>query len=171
MKVRFSRPRWKPGIVALFVTAIVGFGAIKWVEWSWQQRFDLGNKPPDEVFTRIFDAPVPSGVFNMKVAGEAHLSGVFWMRFQTHDMDNVLASLKRNSNAAIVGPTDVPDNPPSASQVTRNSYAGAVDWGKALQIQKPEYYRFPKQPSGTGWFGILIIDRTRNTIYVTGELL
>ena len=142
--------------------------------WFLQQKFDLGNKPPDQVFTRIFRLPVPAGIYDIKVVGEAHMSGVFWMRFQTRNLDAVISALQRNPQVPVEGPKAPPPRTDLVSlreAVFYEDRYAAVGWDQAFLIKKPEYFDFYTTPRGTGWWGMLIVDRPQGIVYAYGELL
>ena len=113
--------------------------------------------------------PAPAGVSIIKAAGESSLSGVFWMRMKTNNINAVISALKRNSKVPLTGPRSDLAGSVTPRDVA-NSYAASVGWSKALLIKKPEYYEFSTKPFGTGWAGILIVDRAQNIIYARGDL-
>lgn len=167
----FPRSHWMIPCGVVAVLAAVVFGVMCSVRWAFNRSVDLGNKPPAQSFTRFFHAPVPAGIYNMKVAGIAWTSGDFWMRFQAKDMHAVIKTLKRNPVVPVAGPTDYPNGLDNMPYLVKEPYAISIDWQKVLLIKKPEYYEFATNPLGTGWWGFLIVDRKQNMVYVWGELL
>ena len=170
MKLRASQRNglWT---IAIFVLLIGTIHTIRWSKHAYEQSIDLGTKPPAQVFARIFQMSVPPGITHLQVAGEAHLSGIFWMKFQCDDIDSVLREFKHNAKVPLHGPTDAPNLLPSANEIAQSRYAKTVQWQAATQILKPEYYEFTTQPIGTGWVGILILDRPHKIVYANGGLM
>lgn len=105
---------------------------------SFQQAIDLGAVPPAQAFTRVFKMPVPKGVSQLKVAGEAHLSGVVWMRFQVANMDAFLHSLRKHG--VVLEPAD--ELWIHTANIRSSHYAAMVEWECALLIANPRRYRF-----------------------------
>ena len=167
MKLRTSQRNWL-WTISIFALLI---GALQWSKRSYQRSIDLGNKPPAHVFARIFQMPVPFGVTHLQIAGEAHLSGIFWMKFQCDDIDSTLREFKRNAKVPLNGPTDTPNLLPSENEIAHSRYANKVQWQAVRQIAKPEYYEFTTQPMGTGWVGTLTIDRPHKIVYANGGLM
>ena len=165
MRISLRNWLWAIGIFALLI------GALQWSKHSYQQSIDLGNKPPAQVFARIFQMPVPSGVTHLKIAGEFSMAGIFWMKFQCDDIDSTLREFKRNAKVPLSGPTDTPNLFPSANEIAQSRYADKVRWQAVRQISKPEYYEFTTQPIGTGWVGTLTSDRSHKIIYANGGLM
>ena len=167
MKLRALQRHWL-GAIVIFALLV---GTLQWSKHCYQQTIDLGNKPPAQVFARIFQMPVPAGVTHLQIAGEAHLSGIFWMKFQCDNIDSVLREFGRNAKVPLNGPTDTPNLLPSADEISHSRYADKVQWQAATQIVSPKYYEFTTQPIGTGWVGTLTIDRPHKTIYANGGLM
>lgn len=170
MKTNLHHRRWI--LPCCIVLCAIVVGAVIWINWTFRQSIDLSNKTPNQAFHFIFKMPVPSEVYNVKVAGEAGLSGNMWMRFQTHDINKTIHTFQQNHQLSITGPTDQPDGVNGLQSLFDGQrYATDVGWNKALAIKKPEYYKFMTTPEGTGWWGVFIVDRKHNMIYAWGELL
>lgn len=155
-------------VAFLFAISLIcaSLAAVLWIRHWYRQATDLSAVPPAQSFTRIFHMPVPAGVSELQIAGTAHLSGVVWMRLHVADTDGFLAALRRQGFVleAMEGMrTD-------AGKVKRSPYAATVGWEKALLVAKPRYYRFHKEPLGTGWAGEMLIDPAQKIIYLRGDL-
>lgn len=171
MKTNIHHQRWiLPCCIVLCAAAIILVTVI-WANWAFHRAINLSNKTPDQAFHFIFKMPVPVEVYDVKVAGEAGLSGNMWMRFKTHNIHETLDAFKRNHQLSVTGPTNQLNGLDDLKYVVGNQYADAVDWNKALSIENPEYYKFTTIPEGTGWWGIFIVDRKNNTVYAWGGLL
>ncbi len=158
-------------ITLLLLIAVLfgaGFAFSKWLSWKFWDNSDLGHKPPAQVFQKVFRMPVPAGVSNLKIAGESHLSGVVWMRFQVKDVHATMTAFKKNLTLPA-GEREDASLLPSKPEIN-SDYAKAVGWADVLRIKNPECYQLSPNPPA-GWFGILVVDRKRKTIYVHGSLL
>lgn len=167
MKTKTSR--WPLFACAVIFTGAAIFGVSRWLKQNFD--FDMGDKPPHQVFTRIFQIPVPPNVRAIKVAGEAHLSGIFWMRIETDNVNAVVRALKRNAKIPLKATNEPPDMMPPLSEIKQSQYAAAVNWSAALKIVRPEWYEFETVPQGTGWVGVVVVDRAQKVIYAQGGLM
>ncbi len=158
-------------LIAVLLLLGAGFAGFKWLQWSFWDATDLGHKPPAQVFKEVFHMPVPAGVTKLKIAGISSLSGHVWMRLNVTNVDAVIRAMKRNKALPVDGPTDDPNMLPERSWILKSEYAKAVGWNDVIRLKQPEYYEFPSNTTGTGWTGVLIVDRKRRIIYVNGELL
>ncbi len=163
MKTAFQRKTallFAIGLVFAFVAAVF------WVRhWYWQ-AIDLSAVPPAQSFTRVLGMPVPVGVSELKIAGTAHLSGIVWMRFKVADADAFLNTLRRHG-FVLEAMAEFSIN---AREAKHSPYAAIVGWEKSLQVAKPRFYRFHREPLGTGWAGEMLIDPTQKIIYLHGFL-
>ena len=147
-----------------FLCAAVAAGL--WVRhWYWQAT-DLSAVPPSQSFTRVLGMPVPVGVSELKIAGTAHLSGIVWMRFKVADADTFLSALRRHGYV-VEAMEEFSINARGAGD---SPYAAMVGWEKSLLAAKPRYYRFHREPLGTGWAGEMLIDPVQKIIYLHGFL-
>jgi hypothetical protein len=148
-------------VLCTCILAIWGFGLMA-------RNADLGRKPPDKAFTQVFGILPPAGITDLKVAGLSHLSGEVWMRLRVRDVDAVLAEIKQRSPRGLKGPDkDLEVFPPFPSS---REYTGAVGWEALKRVRKPQYYGFPKQFGGSGWGGVIVVDRDRKLLFVQGVL-
>ena len=172
MNTHLHHRRWILLCCIVLCAAAIVLGAVIWANWAFHRAIDLSNKTPDQAFHFIFKMPAPIEVYNVKVAGEAGLSGNMWMRFKTHNIHETLDAFKRNHQLSVTGPTDQPGGLNGLQSILDGQqYATDVHWNEALAINKPEYYKFTTIPEGTGWWGIFIVDREHNTVYAWGGLL
>ena len=172
MNIRLHHRRWiLPCCIVLCAMAII-LGASIWAYLAFHQAMNLSNKTPDQAFRFIFKMPVPIEVYDVKVAGEAGLSGNMWMRFKTHNINKTIHTFKQNHQLSVTGPTNQPESLNGLQSIfDGQQYATDAGWNEALSIKKPKYYKFTTIPEGTGWWGILIVDRKNNTVYAWGGLL
>jgi len=170
--MRQSRPMFR--LWFFVVLGIVASSlAVRWLQWSMQQRDDLGNKPASQVFHQVFLCPLPVGVSNLKIAGESSLSGEVWMRFQVRDVDAFLAAMKSNPLMPLTVEADGLSYylVPSQSDTHRDHYSRDVGWGAVYQVRHPETYSYQSAPPGRGWFGPIVVDRSQRTVYIHGGLM
>ena len=167
MKSKTSRGSKITCFVLCVVTAV--FGVNRWIKQNFD--FDLGDKPPQQVFARIFQVALPPNVRKIKVVGEAHLSGVFWMRIETADVNAFISVLKKSKGVALEATSEPWYMTPSLSEIKQSQYAAAVNWSAALKIARPEWYKFETMPQGTGWVGVVVVDCERKVIYAQGGLM
>lgn len=147
------------------MVALVAAGL--WISHWHRQATDLSAVPPAQSFARIFHMPVPAGVLELKIAGTAHLSGIVWMRFKVADADTFLSALRRHG--FVLEPME--EFSINARGAGDSPYATMVGWEKSLQVAKPRFYRFHREPMGVGWAGEMLIDPAQKIIYLHGFLL
>lgn len=169
--VRITRQPWfLPCCIVILVIAIIVSGC-SWAIWSFHHMTDLSNKTPDQAFRFIFKMSVPDEVYDVKVAGNASLSGNMWMHFKTHDLRKTIDAFKRNHQLSITGPSNQLIGIWDLKDVINSKYATEANWNEAIVIKKPQYYKYITLPDGTGWWGIFIVDREHHTVYAWGGLL
>jgi len=166
------RSTFRPWSILVLVIVAV-FLAGKWLQWSMQQRFDLGNKPASQVFRQVFLCPIPAGVSNLKIAGMSSLSGEVWMRFQVKDVHAFIVSMKSNRLMPLTLEADGLSYYmlPTPSDAHRDHYAHAVGWNTVYQVKHPETYSYQSVSPGHGWFGPIVVDRAQKTVYIYGGLM
>ena len=156
----------KTALIILLIAIILALSAGLWLRhWYWQAT-DLGALPPAQSFTRVLGMPVPVGVSELKIAGTAHLSGIVWMRFKVADSNGFLNTLRRHGYV-VEAMEEFSNNARGAGD---SPYAARVEWEKSLLAAKPRYYRFHREPLGTGWAGEMLIDPVQKIIYLHGFL-
>jgi hypothetical protein len=128
------------------------------------QFSDLGAKPPEISFQRVFYMPPPAGVRDLKVAGVAAMSGFAWMRFRVDDVDAVVKALP------LSGPYKASEIGLPKSQDYDKDFERAVGWESVHHIKRPEYYGFPNGDGYSGWRGTLVVDRQRKLMFVRADL-
>lgn len=141
-------------LVTLFVFFTLGLG------WLLRST-DLGAQPPSTSFKQVFGIPPPPGVADLHVAGIANLSGEVWMRFNASNVDAVVEALKANPNKPLAGPDSKYEGvwlPPTGDS---HPFVYAVGWHAIVRVRHPEYYSFPKQFGGSGWAGVVVLDRAQ----------
>jgi hypothetical protein len=146
---------------------------VGWMQRAFARSFDLSAAPPGEAFEKVFAITPPPSIDALKIAGEANLNGVAWMRLHANDVDAALTALKR-SPRGVTGP-DKEYNKDFEEQMdvhdpSSPKYKRAVGWEAIKQVQHPESYSFPPLFQGTGWRGVIIVDRRRKLLFVEAQL-
>lgn len=154
------------GVFAVCLCGLVlagGFAAFLW--WGWRSMTtDYSRLAPADAFRRVFRRPLQRGVTDLRVAGYSAFAGTVGMRFRITE----------------VGLRDLLANcPPERPEMFRAYLAGQLqsDWSREVglpeiqRIRRPEYYAFSGVWQGSGWFGVLAVDREHHLVYVVAELM
>src|SRR6187402_1593995 len=150
VNVKQRRAAWSPRWVIL-LTVVVVFLAGKCFQLVFDNKIDLGNKPPDRVFRQVFCVTMPKGVTDVKIAGQSSLSGSVWMRFRVPDVHAFVAYMKQNPVMAF---TD--SDEPSSDVLSTEKEAGIdrysrdIDWKPVYGLKHSQVYRFESIPAGHG---------------------
>jgi hypothetical protein len=157
------------GIAATLVTAFVAC-AVAFAVWMWRGtpgfRTDYATLPASQVFAKILNQPMPTGISDVRTVGHSHLSGQVWMRFSA--MSAAIDTLLESPKLKVDGPSDERRTflPDILSEEGR-----AVGWPDVLKLKPVESYNFRFANSNGGWTGEIIVDRARHIVYVRAGLL
>lgn len=133
--------------------------------------FDLSSKPPAQVFQQVFKIPPPAGVRELRAVGWAALSGEVLMRFQADDVEKVLSALKANPLMPLYDPA--PEKAQAEmyiDQAARNPHCSKIGWPERARLLSLPAFGFPERFGGSGWSGVVLVDRRDRTVYVIGQL-
>ncbi len=132
---------------------------------------NLNRLPPHQAFERVMHMPVPPGVHDLKVSGITSLSGVAFLSFTADDVEATLKALQGNEKLPLGTKDQSVKNQLDFFQGRYYSdYMAQVDWGRITIVQRPEYYPLPKAFHGSGWNGVLVLDREAKQ-FLIGTLL
>jgi hypothetical protein len=151
-------------------------GVLFWAGWklrSVERSFDLSTNPPAEAFTKVFAIRPPSSADDIKVAGYVGMNGDAWMRLHVTDVDAALKDLQRGP-LGIAGPDKESDKDFVAWRQAQDSegqkYGSAVGWEALQDVKHPAFYYFPPRFQGTGWRGMIVVDRQHQLLFVEAQL-
>ncbi len=112
--------------------------------------------------------PVPSGVTDLRIAGESHLSGIFFLRARVKDTNAFLYVLRSRQDFGLQASDKESDYYAAQPEKVRAiPYALSVGWEEVERLKNAEYYHF----STGNWSCTLVIDRKNKIIYINGDLL
>ena len=145
-----------------------GVCVVVWGLWMMVRPFDFGSHPPEEGFQKVFKMPPPPGIFHLEVIGQASTTGEVWMRFEAAQVDSCLDALKRNTHLQVLELDEAYAE--AWDGLYRNPYAFQIDWPDANRERSFEAYGFSSHFGGTGWSGVVLVDRARHEFFVRGGL-
>jgi hypothetical protein len=101
------------------------------------------------------------------------MNGEAWMRLHVTDVDAALTELKRSPRGVTgldkeYGKDFVEEM--DAGDPSSPKYMRAVWWEELKQAEHPVSYHFPFLFQGTGWRGVIVVDRQRKLLFVEAQL-
>lgn len=155
-------------LLLILIAPFVFLGQI--LDWfMWKASHDYSQDAPAVVFKRVTNLPISRGVSNLKVTGHSFfIKHWVWMRFQATDtaIKTLIGNAEKESNTKLL----------QSSFAGREDYNNdqdqqAVGWDEVFQIKNPELYEWYSLHGSAGfWYGVLVVDRRRNLVYIHATL-
>jgi hypothetical protein len=173
MASRYGRPVWFGVAVSLGITLASVVAALYLGAWLLPRLLsvDFGKMPPRAVFERVCNQPVPSGVSNLKAAGNGFGQGAtVWLRFRATPV-----ALGRFIDERSAGPLTAAEfaartqlSPDDAELTAEKQKVG---WEEIATVRHIRFYHFDATHGGQGWFGVMAVDRRRGDVWVFASVL
>jgi hypothetical protein len=157
--------RWFVVCLLVFVVLPLTAGAV--AVWWFFRPVDYGARPAGWVFQQVFRQPVPQGVSDLRIAGHGFCQGhEVWMRFRA--TKKVLMQLLPESAEKREQLSDMLGGELGSTYERRlaEDDPQAVGWDEVLRMRAPEAHDFSRTSQGAGWYGLFVLDRGRQLVYV-----
>lgn len=168
-----SKPVWlivaiAVGIVAALLCVMLFIGLPLGARFF---SVDYSKLPPRDVFQRVCNEPVPSGVSGIRTSGNGLMQGhTVWMRFHATSAAIDVFVSRRGERALTAADFSSRTRFEDEGEPTR-SEKRKVGWDEIATTDRPEFYNFDATHGGQGWFGVMAVDRKRGLVWVYAGVL